>query len=805
MFSLRRKGRLLGLFILLALVTTWPLITRITGQVPGSDTWAYDEYTFIWSMWWFKYSLLDLHSSIFFSQYIFYPLGMELILYSYNLMAAILALPAGVAFGWPLAANLTLLFSMVVSGLGAYLLAAWSLKRWGVPTSSGPGMRLGAGSLQAAAVIAGLIYAFASNRMVYLALGHYNIQSWQFLPFFVLYLLRTLENPRARNILLTGLFGALNLLVDMQYGVFMVFLGACLLLARPLRAYLFGRPPDVQRWLALISAGLVAVAITWPYFWQTVQSFLHADYLLRGWGDALKLSADLVGWFTPTALHPLWGADWVRRLRQVQEGTAPFNDVNTVFLGYLTFALAVVGGVVAWRRARGWVLAALFSALFTLGPLLQINGTTRYNLDGLETTVPMPFLLLHYIPFVRGNRAANRWSIVLMLAVAMLVAWGLAELLERVRRRIATLPPYSDSPLAQFGHLIPVVVAGLILFEHLAIPLPLTDARIPKAIQQLAALPEGAVLQIPMGWRNSFGVLGAERTQAQYYMSAHHKPILSGNTSRNAPIKFEYFRRLPLVQAITQVEFGHTPDAELLAAARAQAQALVDLWGVRYLLLLPPVPGRLPYADTWRASWDLALDLIPHSNEPLIDHENIQVWLVEPGAPLPLALDFGAENTDAWRGEGWSVDEPDVGGANGIWATGRKAQLIFRSEDERPRRLRFRAVPFQWPNAGPQFLIFRLNGRRIGQVTLAPEWKEYTFELTPRAGINHLWLEFSRADSPRRVLGQAQIGNTGVQAPVNIEVHSFDQAFITLFTAEGEEIAASSGRRGYNVTVLERS
>jgi len=89
----RQHGIVLGLFFVLALLATWPLATRITTHVPGSDTWAHDEYTFIWSMWWLKHSAVDLGYSLFYSQGIFYPLGMELILYSYNLMAAILALP----------------------------------------------------------------------------------------------------------------------------------------------------------------------------------------------------------------------------------------------------------------------------------------------------------------------------------------------------------------------------------------------------------------------------------------------------------------------------------------------------------------------------------------------------------------------------------------------------------------------------------------------------------------------------------------------------------------------------------------
>lgn len=789
-FKLRfRTKSILFLLALLAIITTWPISRDLFSRVPGSDTWAYDEYTFIWSMWWFKYSALDLHSSIFFSQNIFYPLGMELILYSYNLMAAILALPLGLVAGWPFASNLLILFNVVFSGFGAYLLTIWLLQK-GIPQEK----RLGSSQyVHWAALIAATIYAFASNRMIYLALGHYNIQSWVFLPYFVLYLMRTVTRPSRHNAILAGVFGAFNLLVDMQYGVFMAFFGVCLLLARPLRDYLFTRPIPFRRWFALTFSGIIAILLTLPYFLETIQSMLHAGYLIQGWGDALKLSADLAGWLTPTALHPLWGTDWPARLRAVQEGTAPFNDVNTVFLGFVTTGLAFIGGVFLWKRARGWVIAATLSALFTLGPLLQIYGKIVYNFDGLTTSIPMPFIILHYIPFVKGNRTANRWSIVLMLALAVLAAWGAFWLINKLdwKRNHSRIAP-----------LLSMLLVALILFEHAAMPLPTTDARIPDAVQQLAELPEGAVWQIPMGWRNSFGVLGVERTQAQYYMTAHRKPIISGNTSRNPSIKFDYFARLPLVAAIAQAQAGHPIPDELWTAATSQAEDVITLWNVRYLMLMPPVPGRLPYADTWQASQNTALKLIPHSNQPIIDDGRIQIFEVQPGEPLPLKLDFGAENTDLWRAEGWDSDEPDVGGANGVWAIARRTHLLFRSKDTTPRQIRFRTAPFTWPNAPEQILTLQLNGKTLSKIAMSPGWQEYEFTISPKPGINHLWFEFSRADSPRDKLRQAVIGTTGVQSPVNISIHAFDQAFMTLTDASGNVIDASFGRRGYNVTLI---
>ena len=75
-----------------------------------------------------------------------------------------------------------------------------------------------------------------------------------------------------------------------------------------------------------------------------------------------------------------------------------------------------------------------------------------------------------------------------------------------------------------------------------------------------------------------------------------------------------------------------------------------------------------------------------------------------------------------------------------------------------------------------------------------------------RRGPNRVTLDFAWAESPRQVFpdpaSRAVIGSTGVVSPVNIDVHSFDEAYISLFGADGAEVKASSGRRGYNVTVI---
>ena len=107
--------------------------------MPGTATWAFDESTFVWNIWYFKHALLDLHTSPLHSELIWYPLGIDLILYTYNFFNALIALPLQLAFNLPLASNVTLLLATALSGLGAYLLAYYVLRTAysrGFPTRS---------------------------------------------------------------------------------------------------------------------------------------------------------------------------------------------------------------------------------------------------------------------------------------------------------------------------------------------------------------------------------------------------------------------------------------------------------------------------------------------------------------------------------------------------------------------------------------------------------------------------------------------------------------------------------------------
>ncbi len=766
----------LCLYILLAVGLTWPLVAHLATHIPGSAVWAFDEFTFVWNMWWFKFSLLNLGQSPLHTDYIFYPLGIDLVLYTFNFFNAMLGLPLQLSLPLPLASNLVILFAYVTSGYGTYLLVLYLLV-------NGRKQDINQADIlpyQLAAFTAGAVYAFAASRMMYAALGHYDMVTAQGFPFYALFLLKALRDPAGyRSAMLAGIFAVFALLAEMIFGVFLLFL-TLILIFFELRAVKAPQPASyvpsspwhigyrisptgyhLLRLIPRLAVLAVTVGVLWsPVMLPILRAFAQGDFALAGWGEGLKLSADLVGWFTPTPLHPVWGAeDWPTHLRAVVEGKTPFRDVNTVFLGYGVLVLAAIGALGAWKQARAWAWSAAIFAVFTLGPLLQINGRFLFPVDNLlreqglsqDVTFPLPFALLHYLPVIKANRVPNRFSVALSLALAVLVGYGTHRVLSRVTgSRVANSRVTNSWPLAAL-----LLVA--VLFDQVSVPLPLTDARVPGPYDAIAAEPEEfAVLQLPLGWRNSFGTWGAERTQLQYYQSLHHKRMLAGNISRAPDFKFDYFTRIPLFRALTETELYRKVDAETLERARAQAGELMALYDVRYVIVHDPIPLRYPYVDTMPATRDLAFSLLPLDPNPVASGDGAAIYqVIQPPLPDPLRIDLGNWRSAPYRGEGWAEDE-EVFAATANWVLGTEARVFFAVPSAGAHSLAMQIAPFAYSDAPPQTLSVYLNDQQLDVAfSLREGWQVIEVTLPESAlhqGLNTLVLRFKHATSPSSVL-----------------------------------------------------
>jgi len=171
--SWRRHVAVLASYLLLTIILTYPLPLHFTTHVPGDGS---DDPALVWNLWWIKYALLDLGTNPFDCNLMFYPIGIDLTFYTLTIVNGLLSALLQPVIGLVAASNAILLGSFVLSAYGAYLLVRYLL-----PSEAHPSISF----------ISGLIYAFSSNRFIYASLGQFNIASTQWIPFYILLLMKT--------------------------------------------------------------------------------------------------------------------------------------------------------------------------------------------------------------------------------------------------------------------------------------------------------------------------------------------------------------------------------------------------------------------------------------------------------------------------------------------------------------------------------------------------------------------------------------------------------------------------------------
>jgi hypothetical protein len=166
----------LGGYTALTVMLTYPVVLKLSSEVPGGgDAWAN-----IWNLWWVKQALLDRHVNPFHTDMLYYPGGVNLYLHTLTLSAGLISIPLQ-SLGFNLIAtyDLVLLLSFVLAGYGAFLLCHYlTANRW-------------------ASFVGGAIFTFSPYHFAHL-LGHMNLVSLQWIPFYVLVLLRALDSRGGR-------------------------------------------------------------------------------------------------------------------------------------------------------------------------------------------------------------------------------------------------------------------------------------------------------------------------------------------------------------------------------------------------------------------------------------------------------------------------------------------------------------------------------------------------------------------------------------------------------------------------------
>jgi hypothetical protein len=229
----------------------------------------------------------------------------------------------------------------------------------------------------------------------------------------------------------------------------------------------------------------------------------------------------------------------------------------------VAIAIVLIAWRLGWRPSRWWLGLAVLFGFLALGPFVHIAG--------VNTFVPGPWAFLRYIPLVGLAHTPARFSVVLMLALAVMVATALTWLTRRypARRRAILL-----------------AVGVALAFELLPAPVSLHSAEIPSLYRHVAAAPRGVkLLELPFGIRDGTSSVGNFTARTQFYQTAHGKTIMGGYLSRLSPRRVDELRADPVRNALAILSENRRLTPQQEADLLARGLAFVRAWNIRYVVI----------------------------------------------------------------------------------------------------------------------------------------------------------------------------------------------------------------------------
>lgn len=474
-------------YLLMAGVFAWPLPAHLSDAVWGD---RFDAWTTLWLM-----GHLGQGGGMGQSTEILFPIGYEMWSFGHVGVQA-MGLPL-LALGLSVTAtyNLLLLASLAGSALAAHALGHHlSKSHWG-------------------GVVAGAIFAFCPMLYGEMRAGCLELVAAFTLPLVALAALRLLDKPTwQRAAWLSGalvLAGPLNWYYLAFSALFLVGLGLWRL-----------SQGGQSRWTGLgwmTAACALALAVLSPLILQARQETPSRPPL-----DQSVLSAQ-------AALDAQAVTDGTRPLMELDEPALLLADsmqvlVNSTTLkswselgfpsnplestpGLLAVALGLWGLWAAGRRGRPWALLALAFSLLTLGPYLRWNADLP--MAEWSQTWALPYLALYNeLPFFSKVYRPYRLGLVAVLCMGALAATGIGRrpkswVLAPVLALLACTQPHwrgeSEGALA--------------------------STAVSSAYLELAALPAGAVVELPLHHQP----LSTLVARQQFAQLTHAQPLLNCN------------------------------------------------------------------------------------------------------------------------------------------------------------------------------------------------------------------------------------------------------------------------------------
>ncbi len=366
----------------------------------------------------------------------------------------------------------------------------------------------------------GIFYAFSYPRLS--QIGHLPAITNQWLPLYLLYLFKFLNEGKKRYFILLCTWYLLSLTSSIYFGVFLVPITAIVLIVDIVKRIkhntLIAYKSKMLTVVPIIIPFIIILGISiFPYI------RLKAEYpqIKRSIDDLTHLRAEPVDYISvlPTSL--------------ISFTKLPINVNEHVLYPTLTVIILAIVGIrrtLKKNKAIPWSFILICVASF----VLSLGNEYAFSIGPYSTgTIKLPYYYLYtYVPIFQTVRVTARFSIFVILSLSMFSAWGIKEILVKNNSKWIvclilsvfffevwqTNTPYVTVPLENS---IPRV------YEWIKIqPEPMILAEVPVSLFYHGRKMEDQ-LYLPYVSLREQDVYALE-TYRIYFSAFHHKRLLNG-------------------------------------------------------------------------------------------------------------------------------------------------------------------------------------------------------------------------------------------------------------------------------------
>jgi len=694
-------------FLLLALLFYWPMLK---GMLPGTGG---DAYQGAWELWWVPYALFTLHTSPYYTHYLFYPEGANLITQTLAPIAGIVSAPLQ-AFGLNAAMSFVFFLGFALSGVFAYALAYYLTKN------------------KLASFLAGFIFAFSPIHTVQ-SLGHLQYINIEFIPLFLLFFLEMINEKKQKYALYSAIsFVLLTFMGDIEQALMtsvLIFLVLVYMLAVKHERQKIAN----KRFIALFFEMIVLTFVIGSPAFLTIMHGINSETLATVNAQAglqynELYSADLLSFFVPSLDNAILRGAALANIDIFKGDPAE----TTTYVGYTVIFVVAYALYADYKKEKMkntglFAFASLFLLWLTIGPYLWISGP-------MPTAIPGIYLLYSKLPLFNVLREPGRFDVAAELMLAVLFAYGISDIQKEAKN---------------YGKYVMPIAFILLFIEYNAIPMSqamvnseYSTAHIPKAYYEIGEIKSPfTMLVLPVLPNTNSSTPNLYPGIAEYYQTAFKKQMIGGYVTRENTSQAFSVENIPLTASSYYLELGQglvyaSPINENYTNA---TKLLLGLYNVSFIAIIRQ-------AYTYSELENITSYLASQFGAPVYESNTTIVFsTVKALSNMSIGITayapvLAGSITSVWQ-PGWFLCSGVSGiGCNAtfqsMWWGANPAFIEIFSPYRTQQRLQVKFSAMAYQTVANEYVYF--DNFLVQKLALDPNPLNFTLNITAQPGINPL-------------------------------------------------------------------